>query len=608
MLWNHLADCARSLLLATLFFPAAARAQNVAGQKKPPAKPSALALVDHVRFHPAPGREKMMVGGKITGSNVSAREGFAVLAEITAEPKAGEWTDLYFDNKKPYRWIRYEAPPGSHGNVAELEFYSGVRKLAGAGFGSPGGPWKTVFDGKTETFFNSQIADGQFAGLDLGDQASTARVIFPPGPRETDKPLEIALRSPTPGAAIRYTLDGTPPSADDGIPYTAPIKVDGVATISAVAFSPDLAPSPVVYATYMVGKHPIQLNTFHVGNSLTGNAARFPIFARTAGIDSRFESFLIGGAYTVKLWKAKEETDKERFAAAYAKAICPLAHFTMQPRDFNLDEEVGNDLKFMNFVREKSPEVQPWLYAEWVERNRQRPSDKGLVPSYQMSKLYPAATWEESMSAMLLYVEEVQHRLNLLDQGVKRARILPCSLALGLVRDLVDRNEMPGIPPGEASFYQAFFDDTVHVNPNGCYLVDLVWYSAFTGQSPEGKLLPVGTTLTTEQAKILQRLAWDIVKNYPDCGLYEEGTSPIGAPQFSLPAAPVSQPTPIILTSSTPGVFYRYTLDGTPPTRTRGYVYCGIITARPGMTIKAVAYKSGMADSAVAEVTYPGKR
>jgi len=51
-------------------------------------------------------------------------------------------------------------------------------------------------------------------------------------------------------------------------------------------------------------------------------------------------------------------------------------------------------------------------------------------------------------------------------------------------------------------------------------------------------------------------------------------------------------------------VSYRYTLDGTTPTRTRGYVYCGIITARPGMTIKAIAYKSGMADSGVVESTY----
>ncbi len=545
-----------------------------------------------------------MVGGRFAGSNVSPTEGFQVLAEITAEPKAGEWTELHIENKSPYRWVRYEAPPGSRGNIGEIEFHTGSRKLNGIGFGSAGGNWRAAIDGKPETFANSEIADGQFVGLDLGEQASTKRVVFTPAARDYEAPQDVALKSSTPGTTIRYTLDGTTPGPGQGLVYTAPIKVVGPTTLSAVAFTEGLAPSPVTSGTYLVGKSAIPINSFHVGNSLTGNAARFPTFARTANIDSRFQAFLIGGAYTVKLWKAKEEAEKERFASVYAKAVHPLDHFTVQPRDFNIDEEVEHELKFFRFVREKSPDVQPWLYAEWVEMNRQRPSDKGLVPSYQMSKVFPAATWEESMSAMLLYVEEVQHRVNQLDKEGKRARILPCSLALGWARNLVDNDRLPGVPAGQASFYQTFFEDTVHVNPNGCYLVDLIWYAAFTGQSPEGKLLPVGTTLTPPQAKVLQQLAWDIVKNYPDCGLYEEGTTPVAAPQFSIPSGTIPEPTPIHLTCPTPGVFYRYTLDGTKPTRTRGYVYCGVITARPGMTVKAVAYKSGMRDSDVAESSH----
>jgi len=346
------------------------------------------------------------------------------------------------------------------------------------------------------------------------------------------------------------------------------------------------------------------INTFHVGNSLTGNAVRFRDFAKTAGVENRASWFLIGGAYTVKLWKAKEGSDKQRFAKEYAKAAFPLDHFTLQPRDFNLDEEVEYERKFIDFVRQKSPDVQPWLYAEWVERDRRRQSDKGVVPSYQMKKTFPAATWEESMSAMLLYVEEVQHRLNAENKEGKPARILPCSLALGWARNLIDNHQFPGVPPGEDSFYHTFFADTVHVNPAGCCLVDAVWYAAFTGESPEGKLQPVGTALTPAQAAVIQRLAWKIVQNYPDCGLYKEGSDPAGMPQFSPVSRPIAKPTPIDLKSTTRGVCYRYTLDGTIPTRTRGYVYCGTITAQPGMTVKAVAFKSGMADSGVAEASY----
>jgi hypothetical protein len=60
----------------------------------------------------------------------------------------------------------------------------------------------------------------------------------------------------------------------------------------------------------------------------------------------------------------------------------------------------------------------------------------------------------------------------------------------------------------------------------------------------------------------------------------------------------------LTLKSATPGAWFRYTLDGTTPTRTRGYVYCGVISVRPGMTVKAIAYKSGMADSPVVEATF----
>ena len=572
-----------------------------------------LVNVDHVRFYPALQRQAAMIGGKFAGSNVSPAEGFHVLVEITAEPKPDTWTDLQFENKMPYRWVRYEAPPGSKGNVADVEFYAGTRKLNGAGFGSQGGNWRSALDGKTETFFNSANADGQFVGLDLGEQASARRPQFSTA-GDAGASQTVTLSSLTPGATIRYTLDGCTPDANNGLIYSAPINVQTTTTIVAVSFKEGIALSPPASATYQIGA-PIVINSFHVGNSLTGNAARFPAFAKTAGIDSKFQSFLMGGALTAGLWKAKDAggagagAEKERWNKIYDSVHHPLEHFTMQPRDFNIDEEVDYDLKFMSLVREKSPDVQPWLYAEWVEMPRQRPSDKGLSPSYQMSKLYPAMTWEESMAAMLLYVEEVQHRLNALDKaGGKRTRILPCSLALGWARNLVDNNQLPGVPSGQASFYNTFFEDQVHVNPSGCYLVDLIWYAAFTHQSPEGKLLPVGTSLTGEQAKILQRLAWEIVKNYPDCGLYEEGTAPTGAPQFSQPAAPIDAPLAIHLTSPTPGAFFRYTLDGSPPTRTRGYVYCGVITGRPGMTVKAIAYKSGMADSTVAEATYTEKK
>jgi hypothetical protein len=598
-------------MLVAFHFLFAAPCQNISRGNDKPAAPAAAAskrtpaIVTRVRFYPAPDRAQAMVGGKFSGSNVSQREGFVPLAEIRQAPVAKEWTELTFDNTKPFRWIRYDAPAGSRGEVAEIEFYDEQNKLGGAGFGPAGGFWRGALDGKPETWFNAPTVDGQYLGLDLGDRASTAKVHFDPGGGDFDKPRTVTLRCATPGATIRYTFDGTTPGPKDGEIYSSPIPIEKTSTLVAVAFSSELAASPENHTTYLVGPPVSIKNSFHVGNSLTGNAGKLPMYLRTAGRVENYEAFLIGGSFTVKLWNAKDTNDKERWEQTWAKTKLPLDFFTVQPRDFNIDEEVDHEIRFFNLMREKSPDVQPWIYAEWVEMDRRRPSDKGEVLSSQMSQTVPALTWEESMSAMLLYVEEVEQRVLAKYGEGKRPRIIPVSLAMGKARSMIDRGEIPGVAPGESSYYATLFEDQVHVNATGCYLVDLVWYAAMYGESPEGKLLPVATTLTAAQAAILQQLAWDVVKNYPDCGLFEEGSAPVGKPEFSIEPSPLPDMTPVMLKSSTPGAWFRYTLDGTTPTRTRGYVACGAVSVRPGMTLKAIAYKSGMADSEVATGVYP---
>ncbi len=359
---------------------------------------------DHVRYFPAPDRAKAMVGGKFAGSNVSATQGFEVLAEIKAAPAEGEWTELTFDNARVYRWLRYEAPAGSHGNVAEVEFYAGKRKLNGDRFGSPGErggrSWLRALDGDTKTWFDSDAADGQYVGVDLLDQATANKPTLEPAPGDHKEALNVALKCATPGAAIRYTLDGTVPGPKDGTLYTAPVRVERTTTFTAVALVEGKAVSPPTTGTYLVNPA-AGFHTLHVGNSLTGTTNRFATYARTAGRPHEYQSFTMGGALTKKLWDAGLADQKEQWEKAYNK-FAQIDHFTLQPRDFNIAEEADYDARFFSLVRKKSPEFQPWLYVEWTERPRQRPTDKGTLASTQMKQTFPAETWEESMAAMLL--------------------------------------------------------------------------------------------------------------------------------------------------------------------------------------------------------------
>jgi hypothetical protein len=358
------------------------------------------------------------------------------------------------------------------------------------------------------------------------------------------------------------------------------------------------------------------LNTAHVGNSLTGTTRGFSSFARTAGYDHKSATFTRPGALTRELWavasgeykadklaNAKEELVLKRGTSSWAdywNGIGKIDLLTLQPRDFDLEKETAAEVNFIKLFREKSPDLQPYLYCEWVEMARQRPSDKGTVPSFQMKKTFPALTWEESMGAMLLYMEELQQRLGVAYPEGKRAHIIPSALAMGWIKNMIDHGDFGGAKPG--TFYPLLFNDQVHPadapihgTANGAFLVDMTWYSLFYRERSEGKVLPIETTFTPEQVRIVEHLAWDVIKNYPDCGLYQEGKEPCGQPAFA------NDGKIITLKSSTPGAWFRYTLDGTTPTRTRGYVYCGAISVQPDIHVQAIAYKSGMADSEVAK-------
>jgi uncharacterized repeat protein (TIGR03803 family) len=82
-------------------------------------------------------------------------------------------------------------------------------------------------------------------------------------------------------------------------------------------------------------------------------------------------------------------------------------------------------------------------------------------------------------------------------------------------------------------------------------------------------------------------------------------TYTINLPQTA--AAPVFSPTEgaqaVTIASATSGASIRYTTDGSPPTKTNGTLYAGPVSISAPITIKAIAFEDGFADSPVTSVT-----
>ncbi|GAB1484750.1 hypothetical protein MASR2M78_35680 [Treponema sp.] len=62
----------------------------------------------------------------------------------------------------------------------------------------------------------------------------------------------IAISCSTPGAKLRYTLDGTNPTATKGVLYTMPVGIDSTKTLKVVSFLESGAVSSVVSAEFRI--------------------------------------------------------------------------------------------------------------------------------------------------------------------------------------------------------------------------------------------------------------------------------------------------------------------------------------------------------------------
>lgn len=82
------------------------------------------------------------------------------------------------------------------------------------------------------------------------------------------------------------------------------------------------------------------------------------------------------------------------------------------------------------------------------------------------------------------------------------------------------------------------------------------------------------------------------------------GSSQVAAPVFTPAGGAYGSPVSVALSTATSGAQMRFTTNGTNPTSTTGTLYSGPATVSSSMTVKAIAFKSGMLDSSITTAAY----
>ena len=105
---------------------------------------------------------------------------WTALATVTTAPADAYTTLPTSADPAGFRYLRYLAPSGAYGDVAEIEFDSNGVKLTGTGFGTAGSynndgnTFAKALDGSTGTYFDAPApGNGDFVGIDRGASAVT---------------------------------------------------------------------------------------------------------------------------------------------------------------------------------------------------------------------------------------------------------------------------------------------------------------------------------------------------------------------------------------------------------------------------------------------------
>ena len=582
-------------------------------------------VVTKIKLTPYNGDSASLRGGSVCGSNESATNGFITIATV---PNDASSSSVILDssaNIASYRFIKYYGAAGSSAKVAEISFYNGDVKLKGTPFGSvstPGHDAPMAFDGNSATFFEGELADDQYVGLDCGGETQAAIPVANIASGRYNAPLDITLTTTTKDADIYYTTNNKLPTRDMGIKYTTPIHVgQGEAILlKAVAIKTGLMFSPMFAAGYGVdidAPVPVGLRTYSLGNSLTDsiNSWLGPI-SQDAGYAHDYHRWTIPGAallwlvghqtmgygeswvepascqtnpikgdpYTELFSNDASGTPNAWFNPASATytvdKFAPMDVITVQPfhNGDTLLNIIPSGKKVYDKAKEKNPNIRFMIYSSWG------PLFKSTEPG----------VFDSELESYTILNEGFADGMNALYPNDSEVNIVPNALALKNLRTQIQNGTFPGATDFIAFTAADAVTDTLHLSSAGQYLVGLMTYTCMYKRNPVGSVTLKPDTITAEQAQALQQIAWDTCLSYPRSGVSEQSAptvTPSATPTQNPNESPAPVATPTINPTATPTLLPTVTPTATPtvtptvtPTATPTVTPTATPTATPTVT------------------------
>jgi hypothetical protein len=481
-------------------------------------------------------------------------------ATPTISPNGGTFTNsqtVSLACASPGTSIRYttdgSAPTDTVGMLYSAPFTVGVSATIKAVAFGPG-------------FSTSAVASADFT---INLPTAAAPVISPNG-GSIDGPQTIVISTATAGTTIRYTTDGSTPSAAVGTVYAGPFVQSSSATIKAVAYSATVLTSPVTSATFTITYSPAGTPTL---------VEQFN-YANGAWLNGLSGGTGFGGNWT--------HTQSGNGEAKIVAALTPPTAFPYNPSGLS----ASNSYPAWDYYRvlsSSSPDNRLNLGANGVRYFSFLFHLQSNVAGYQY--LYLANAGDNYAERLSLF-------------GIK-------NLDTPSFAGMVPNGSVPDV--AGASLNTVYF--VVGKIVSSASGSDNLSLKAYSGSTPLDSIEPATWTQTAtfSSSLVLDRIRMNVgmtideIRFGPDWGsVTTTNPSPAkaAAPAITPLAGNYAAPLTVTLACATPGSTIRYTTNGTTPTGASGMVYSVPFTLSASATVKAVATAASLADSPVTSAAF----
>jgi glucose/arabinose dehydrogenase len=447
---------------------------------------------------------------------------------------------------------------------ATLIEYNGTGKASAVGLAAgPDGLYFTDLY-KDQNYTTPIDAGAQILRVRYAATPPTAAPVISPNGGSFGGPVTVGMTSATSGASIRYTIDGSTPTPNNGTFYTGPFTLSVSATVQAISYMNGAQNSMPVPATFTIaGSGP--------GMGLEGDY---------------FSDQLTSFAFT--------RTD-------------PTVNFDWG--DFGPDPLVGVD----GFSARWTGKVMPEFSQTYTFTTA---SDDGVrlwVNGVQIINDWNNhGTTLNSGTIALVGGQKYDIKLEYFEGGGGAVMKLMWS-SPSQPQQIIPQNRLflPTSGPTPVA--------TPTITPNGGNFTGSVSVSLATatagatiryttdGTNPTPSVGAIyGGPFSLTTSATVKAIAY--LAGMPDSAVavatFTSGPAVVATPTISPNGGTFSGPVTVTLSTTTAGASMRYTTDGSTPSSSAGTLYGGAFAVSTSATVKAIAFNAGMADSAVASAAF----